>query len=82
MIVRFDDEFSPPGADVYSYFEMPADWARLFGLAGTAEDLGEGWCSVARRDSPFPWWHVSSRRSRESGRGGSFVRSGESDGIV
>lgn len=47
MIIRFKHEFSLPVEEVFSYFQTPADWARLYGLAGDVTDLGGG-CS---RDS-------------------------------
>lgn len=54
MIIRFKHEFSLPVEEVYSYFQTPADWVRLYGLAGEVKDLGEGWYAVPLRKFPFP----------------------------
>ncbi len=54
MIITFSEEFKLPVAEVYSYFETPADWTRLFGFAGETRDLGDGWFSVALKNFPFP----------------------------
>ena len=45
MIIQFKHEFSLPAEAVYSYFQTPAGWVRLYGLAGAVKDLGEGWYS-------------------------------------
>jgi hypothetical protein len=54
MIVEFKERFRLPVAEVYSYFETPADWTRLYGLAGDTRDLGDGWFAVALQRFPFP----------------------------
>ena len=54
MIIRFEHEFRLPASEVYSYFRTPADWPRLFGLAGEVKDLGDGWFSVPLKRFPFP----------------------------
>lgn len=54
MIIRFKHEFSVPVEEVYSYFQTPADWVRLYGLAGEVKDLGEGWYAVPLKKFPFP----------------------------
>ncbi len=54
MIIRFDEHFTLPVTEVYSYFRTPADWTRLFGLAGDPKDLGDGWYAVALKHFPFP----------------------------
>ena len=54
MIIRFQHEFSLPVEEVYSYFQMPADWSRLYGLAGDVKDLGDGWYAVPLKRFPFP----------------------------
>jgi len=54
MIIRFEHEFSLPVEEVYSYFQTPADWVRLYGLAGEVKDLGEGWYAVPLKKFPFP----------------------------
>ena len=54
MILEFHEHFRLPAAAVYAYFETPADWARLFGLAGTTEDRGDGWYAVDLKNFPFP----------------------------
>jgi hypothetical protein len=54
MIIQFRHEFSLPVEAVYSYFHTPADWVRLYGLAGAVKDLGEGWYAVPLKRFPFP----------------------------
>jgi len=54
MIIRFEHEFCLPVEEVYSYFQTPADWVRLYGLAGEVKDLGEGWYAVPLKKFPFP----------------------------
>lgn len=54
MIIRFNEHFRLPVAEVYQYFETPADWPRLYGLAGDPKDLGDGWHAVALKRFPFP----------------------------
>jgi len=54
MIIKFRHEFRLPVAEVYSYCRTPADWTRLFGFAGEAKDLGDGWFSVPLKSFPFP----------------------------
>jgi len=53
VIIKFKQEFSLPVEDVYAYFQTPADWVRLYGLAGEVKDLGEGWYAVPLRKFPF-----------------------------
>ncbi|MDX1583830.1 MAG: hypothetical protein R3338_09550, partial [Thermoanaerobaculia bacterium] len=43
-----------PVSKVFSYFETPRDWARLYGFAGTIEDRGNGWVAVPLKSFPFP----------------------------
>ena len=54
MITRFRHEFSLPASEVYAYFETPADWVRLYGLADDVRDLGDGWHAVPLKRFPFP----------------------------
>ena len=54
MIVRFKHEFSLPVEEVYPYFQTPADWVRLYGLADDVKDLGDGWYAVPLKRFPFP----------------------------
>lgn len=54
MIIHFRHEFSLPVEEVYQYFETPADWTRLYGLAGNVKDLGGGWYAVPLNRFPFP----------------------------
>ena len=54
MIIRFQHEFSLPVEEVYSYFQTPADWTRLYGLTGDVKDLGDGWYAVPLKRFPFP----------------------------
>ena len=53
MIIRFNEQFKLPASEVYSYFETPADWTRLYGLAGNSKDLGDGWYQIALKNFPF-----------------------------
>jgi hypothetical protein len=54
MIIRFKHDFALPVAEVYSYFRTPADWTRLYGLAGDVQDQGDGWFAVPLKRFPFP----------------------------
>ena len=54
MIIKFQQEFSLPVEELYSYFQTPADWTRLYGLAGDVKDLGSGWYAVPLKRFPFP----------------------------
>lgn len=54
MIITFKQKFSLPVEEVYAYFQTPADWVRLYGLAGDVKDLGEGWYAVPLKKFPFP----------------------------
>jgi hypothetical protein len=56
MIIRFNHEFSLPAQEVYSYFQTPADWTRLYGLAGDAKD--------------FRWWQGIRSRELMNSSGG------------
>ena len=54
VIIQFKHEFFLPVEEVYSYFQTPADWVRLYGLAGKVKDLGDGWYAVPLNKFPFP----------------------------
>ena len=54
MRVSFNESFSLPVSEVYSYFRSPRDWTRLYGLMGEVKDLGDGWFSVPLKSFPFP----------------------------
>jgi len=54
MIIRFNEHFNLAAAEVYPYFHTPADWTRLYGLAGGAKGLGDGWYAVPLKHFPFP----------------------------
>ncbi len=54
MIITFNERFALPAGEVYAYFRTPADWPRLFGMAGDTKDLGDGWYAVALKNFPFP----------------------------
>ena len=54
MRIGFDETFRLPPEQVESYFRTPADWVRLYGLAGEVEDRGEGWIAVPLAGFPFP----------------------------
>jgi hypothetical protein len=52
--VSFNEWFDSPLEEVFSYFETPRDWTRLYGLAGRVEKLGDGWFAVPLKWLPFP----------------------------
>lgn len=54
MKLEFDEFFEFPLADVFSYFETPRDWTRLYGLMGEVAELGDGWYSIPLKRFPFP----------------------------
>lgn len=54
MKISFNERFDLPATEVFSYFETPREWTRLYGLMGMVEDLGEGWYSVPLEWFPFP----------------------------
>jgi hypothetical protein len=54
MLIRFREDIARPVAEVYAYFQSPADWVRLYGFAGQVEDRGSGWYAVPLRRFPFP----------------------------
>ncbi len=54
MIIEFNEHFRLPMAEVYSYFRRPADWTRLYGMAGNPMDLGDGWYAIGLKSFPFP----------------------------
>ncbi|MBM5810926.1 MAG: hypothetical protein FJ191_03015 [Gammaproteobacteria bacterium] len=54
MLIEFRERFELPVGQVFAYFRSPRDWARLYGLAGTVRDLGDGWIAVPLKSFPFP----------------------------
>lgn len=54
MKITFREEFRLPLEQVYSYFQSPREWPRLYGLAGDVRERGEGWVSVPLQHFPFP----------------------------
>lgn len=52
--IHFSEQFALPIEEVFSYFRTPADWTRLYGLAGEVKDLGGGWFAVPLKSFPFP----------------------------
>lgn len=54
MLIEFSEFIPLPAAQVYSYFQTPADWVRLYGSAGRVVDRGSGWYAVPLKGSPFP----------------------------
>jgi len=52
--INFSESIPLPPAEVYGYFETPADWVRLYGLVGQVETRGQGWYSVPLKSFPFP----------------------------
>lgn len=54
MVLRFSELIRLPAAEIYSYFQSPADWVRLYGFAGQVIDRGDGWYAVPLKRFPFP----------------------------
>ena len=54
MMISFKHEIDLPIEEVCSYFRTPADWTRLYGLAGHVKDCGDGWFAVPLKRFPFP----------------------------
>lgn len=54
MRIEFSELIPLPAEQVFSYFQTPADWVRLYGLAGNVEDRGGGWYAVPLKWFPFP----------------------------
>lgn len=54
LIIRFAEPIRLPAAEIYSYFQSPADWVRLYGFAGPVVDRGNGWYAVPLKRFPFP----------------------------
>jgi len=54
MIVRFSNTFDLPIDHVFSYFRSPADWVRLYGIAGDVIPYPDGWIGVPLHRFPFP----------------------------
>ena len=54
MLIEFSEFVPLPVRTVYSYFESPADWVRLYGFAGRVVDRGGGWYAVPLKRFPFP----------------------------
>jgi hypothetical protein len=54
MIIQFKEQFALPIDEIFSYFQTPADWTRLYGLAGEVKNLGGGWFAIPLKSFPFP----------------------------
>ena len=54
MRITFNERFRLPVSEVCQYFGTPADWTRLYGLAGEPVDLGDGWYAIGLKGFPFP----------------------------
>jgi len=54
MLIQFSEFIPLPAAQVYSYFQTPIDWVRLYGFAGRVVDRGGGWYAVPLKRFPFP----------------------------
>lgn len=54
MRIEFSEFIPQPVEAVFSYFESPANWGRLYGIAGHIEDRGGGWYAVPLKRFPFP----------------------------
>ena len=82
MIISFNEHFKLPIAEVYSYFESPADWTRLYGLAGDSKDLGGGWFAIALKTLSVPArgkeHRTGNERSCPVGLSGFLARPGRS----
>jgi len=52
--IEFDETFALPPDVIEAYFRTPADWVRLYGLAGEVEGRGDGWIAVPLAGFPFP----------------------------
>lgn len=66
MRIEFRESFSLPVEEVFSYFESPRAWVKLYGLAGEVEDRGDGWVAVPLEKFPFPL--VARNTAMEPGR--------------
>ena len=54
MIIQFKQQFTLPIEEIFSYFRTPADWTRLFGIAGEVKNLGDGWFAIPLKSFPLP----------------------------
>ncbi len=54
MKIQFKEHFKLPADELYSHFETPADWAKIFWFRGDTRQLGDGWYSVPLKNIPFP----------------------------
>lgn len=91
MRVEFNEFFRLPVEEVDGYFRTPADWTRLYGLAGSTEDRGDGWFAVGLARFPFPLvakntYREPNRRTRWTFRGfwrgsGEVHLTPEADGV-
>lgn len=54
MIIQFKEQFSLPIDEIFSYFQTPADWIRLYGKAGEVKNLEKGWYAIPLKSFPFP----------------------------
>jgi len=54
MIIEFNERFNLPVEEIYSQFQTPADWTRVFGFPGDSKELGDGWYAVSLKNFPFP----------------------------
>lgn len=74
MIIRFSEHFDLPAEELYSRFQTPADWARVFGFPGDSKALGAGWYAVSLK--PFPFALVAKHVEQEPGQRVSWVFKG------
>lgn len=54
MRIQFSESLPLPPPEVYTYFETPAQWVRLYGLTGRVEQRPQGWYAVPLQRFPFP----------------------------
>jgi hypothetical protein len=64
--IEFKESFRLPVSEVFRYFDTPADWTKLYGLAGIPKDLGDGWYAIALKRFPFPL--VAKNTERQTNR--------------
>ena len=54
MYLSFREQFDLPARRIFPYFKSPADWATLYGAAGSTRVLKDDWHAVPLAKFPFP----------------------------
>ena len=54
MRIDIKEQLHLPVETIFDYFRSPTEWTRLYGLAGEAKILGNGWVEVPIAGFPFP----------------------------